>query len=149
MNILTVTGNLGRDVKVNNVSGTSVANFAVAAKSGYGDREQTIWIDCALWGQRSEGRLMDYLKKGQMVCVSGEMGTREHEGKTYITMRVDKLTLCGGRDGSGSQTGEQAPQQRQQSTQAPQQNQYQQQSSGGGMNMDDDIPFSQISKYIY
>ena len=141
MNVLTVTGNLGRDAKVSSTGGSSVANFSVAAKSGYGDREQTIWIDCALWGQRAEGKLVDYLKKGQQVCVSGEMGTREHEGKTYITMRVDKLTLCGGRDGSGAQTGEQAPQQRQQRPQNPQQNQYQQQSGGGGVHMDDSIPF--------
>lgn len=121
MNVLTVTGNLGRDAQVNNVSGSAVANFSVAAKSGYGDREQTIWIDCALWGQRAEGKLVDYLNKGQMVCVSGEMGTREYEGKTYITMRVDKLTLCGGRDDNGGQNQNYAPQQPQRSAQSPQQ----------------------------
>ena len=100
MNQLIVIGNLGKDAKANTVSGTSVLNFSVAAKSGYGDKAQTIWIDCALWGKQAEGKLADYLKKGIQVGVSGEMGTREHEGKTYITMRVDKITLCGtaGRD---------------------------------------------------
>ena len=100
MNQLIVIGNLGKDAKANTVSGTSVLNFSVAAKSGYGDKAQTIWIDCALWGKQAEGKLADYLKKGTQVGVSGEMGTREHEGKTYITMRVDKITLCGaaGRD---------------------------------------------------
>lgn len=137
MNTLIVTGNLGRDANIKSVSGSTVANFSVAAKAGYGEREQTIWIDCALWGKRAESRLVDYLKKGQMVCVSGEMGTREHEGKTYITMRVENVTLCGSRNDAPH-----APQQ-------PAQNQYHQQTSGGGMNMDDDIPFSQISKYIY
>lgn len=135
MNVLTITGNLGRDAKVSTVSGTSVANFSVAAKAGYGDREQTIWVDCALWGQRAEGKLVDYLNKGQMVCVSGEMGTREHDGKTYITMRVDKLTLCGGRDDSRPQSNNQPTQQR------PAQNQYAQQTGSGGMDMGDDIPF--------
>ena len=137
MNVLTITGNLGRDAKVSTVSGTSVANFSVAAKAGYGDREQTIWVDCALWGQRAEGKLVGYLNKGQMVCVSGEMGIREHDGKTYITMRVENVTLCGGRNDAP-----QAPQK-------PAQNQYAQQSNGGGVAMDDDIPFAQISKYIY
>jgi single-strand DNA-binding protein len=98
MNQLIVIGNLGKDAKANNVGGTSVLNFSVAMKSGYGDKAQTIWIDCALWGKQAEGKLVDYLKKGTQVGVSGEMGTREHEGKTYITMRVDKISLCGGRD---------------------------------------------------
>ena len=98
MNVLTIVGRLGQDARTNKVGGTSVANFSVAAKAGYGEREQTVWVDCALWGQRAEGKLVDYLKKGQQVCVSGEMGTREHDGKTYITLRVNELTLCGGRD---------------------------------------------------
>ena len=116
MNVLTITGNLGKDVKVNNVGGSAVANFSVAAKAGYGDKEQTIWVDCALWGKQAESRLIDYLKKGQQVAVSGEMGTRVYEGKTYITMRVNSITLVGGRNDSQQQA--QQPQQQQQ---APQQ----------------------------
>lgn len=136
MNVLTIVGHLGRDARTNKVGGTSVANFSVAAKAGYGDREQTVWVDCALWGQRAEGRLVDYLKKGQQVCVSGEMGTREHEGKTYITMRVNDLTLCGSRDDSGYQSKGNPP--GQQSAQgAPKQ------STGGGFDpIDDDLPFA-------
>ena len=135
MNVLTIVGRLGRDARTNKVGGTSVANFSVAAKAGYGDREQTVWVDCALWGQRAEGKLVDYLKKGQQVCVSGEMGAREHEGKTYITMRVNDLTLCGSRDESGYQSQGAAP--GQQSTQsAPEK------SAGGGFDpLDDDLPF--------
>ena len=115
MNVLTITGNLGKDVKVNNVGGSAVANFSVAAKAGYGDKEQTIWVDCALWGKQAESRLIDYLKKGQQVAVSGEMGARDYEGKTYITMRVNSITLVGGRNDSQQQ----APQQ--QAPQVPQQ----------------------------
>lgn len=117
MNVLTITGNLGKDVKVNNVGGSAVANFSVAAKAGYGDKEQTIWVDCALWGKQAESRLIDYLKKGQQVAVSGEMGTRDYEGKTYITMRVNSITLVGGRNDSQQQ----AQQQQVQQQQAPQQ----------------------------
>lgn len=136
MNVLTITGNLGRDAQTNTVSGTSVANFSVAATAGYGDRKQTIWVDCALWGQRAEGRLVDYLKKGQMVCVSGEIGTREHDGKTHITLRVDKLTLCGNKDGSAPSANNQQHQ-----NSKPSQNQYAQQSGGGAADYDDGIPF--------
>lgn len=138
MNVLTIVGNLGRDARTNKVGGTSVANFSVAAKAGYGEREQTVWVDCALWGQRAEGRLVDYLKKGQQVCVSGEMGTREHEGKTYITMRVNDLTLCGSRDDSSFQSKGNPPG----ASSATE--------TGGGRNpIDDDLPFAPfLSKSI-
>lgn len=103
MNVLTVTGNLGQDCRTNQVGGTAVCNFSVAAKSGHGDKEQTIWFDCALWGKRAESRLTDYLKKGQQVAVSGELSTRDHDGRTYLQLRVESITLIGGRDRQGGQ----------------------------------------------
>ena len=66
-------------------------------KSGYGNRAQTIWLDCALWGKRAESGLVPYLVKGQTVGVHGELGTREHEGKTYLTLKVADITLLGGK----------------------------------------------------
>ena len=124
MNVFTFTGNLGRDCKTNNVGGTSVCNFAVAVKSGFGQKEQTLWLDCALWGKKAEGRLPEFLVKGSQVAVSGELGTREHEGKTYLTCRVSELSLIGARD---QQPSQQAP------------------SSGGAAapadDFDDSIPF--------
>lgn len=97
MNLFAATGNLGKDCRTNNVGGTSVCNFTLAVRSGYGDKEQTVWLDCALWGKRAEGKLPDYLKKGAQVAVSGELGTREHEGKTYLTLRLSELDLIGGK----------------------------------------------------
>ena len=117
MNVLTISGNLGKDAVVRDAGGTSVAGFSIAMKSGYGDKAQTIWVDCSLWGKQAESGLVQYLKKGQFVVVTGEMGTREHEGKTYITLRVEKVTL------GGKQEAQQAPQQRP----APQPQQPQQQ----------------------
>ncbi len=96
MIVTTVIGNLGADCRTNTVSGTAVCNFTVAGKSGFGDREQTLWFDCALWGKQAESKLVDYLKKGQLVAVSGEQGEKEHNGKTYHTLRVEKIRLCGG-----------------------------------------------------
>ena len=105
MNVFTFSGNLGRDCATNNVSGTAVCNFAVAVKSGYGDKEQTHWVDCALWGKQAESRLPEFLKKGKKVMVSGELGTREHEGKTYLTCRVQSIDLAG--DSGGQQQSQQ------------------------------------------
>ena len=123
MNVLTVTGNLGKDCRTGNVSGTAVCNFTVAAKSGYGDKAQTLWIDCALWGKQAESGLVGYLTKGQQVAVSGELGTKEHEGKTYMTMRVNSVSLVGGK------------------SDAPAQQAQQQQAPAPADDLEDDIPF--------
>lgn len=123
------TGNLGRDVDVRNVNGTAVANFTVGCKSGFGDNATTVWIDCALWGKQAESKLIDYLKKGQKVSVTGEGGVRQYEsnGKAgfSVTCRVSQIALCG--DASGAQQQQQqAPQQQQQPAQPQQQYQQQQ-----------------------
>lgn len=146
MNVFTVSGNLGRDCRVNQTqSGTAVAGFAVAAKSGYGDNEQTIWVDCSIFGNRANS-LSPYLVKGQQVVVSGELGTREHEGKTYITLRCNDVSLVGGKPQSAAQP--QQPQ-RQPAPQQPAPQQGFNQPSGqpapqpqGFDDFSDDVPFN-------
>lgn len=131
MNVFTASGNIGRDAEVRNAGGTSVAGFSLAVKSGYGDKAQTVWVDCSLWGKQAESGLVQYLKKGQFVVVTGELGTREHEGKTYITLRVNNVTLGGKQDAQKSAQGQQQQQgYQQQPQQRPQQNGYAQASGG-------------------
>ena len=100
MIVTSLVGRLGKDCRVATAGSTPVCNFTVAVDVGYGERKQTLWWDCALFGKRAEGKLPQYLTKGQMVAVSGEPGTREYEGKTYLTLRVNELTLCGGKSDS-------------------------------------------------
>lgn len=102
MNLFAATGNLGKDCRKGEAGGTAVLNFSIGVKSGYGDKEQTLWIDCAIWGKQAESKLADYLVKGQKVAVTGELGQREHEGKNYLTLRVASIDLCGG-EGEGGQ----------------------------------------------
>lgn len=133
MNLFAFTGNIGGDVKVNNAGGTAVANFSVAVKAGYGDKAQTIWIACALWGKQAESKLIDYLVKGQGVAVCGELSTREHDGKTYLQVRVGTIDLVGG----GKSEGGSQPAQRQQKS-APQQSQQ----AAPPDDFDQEIPFA-------
>lgn len=98
MNVLSLTGNLGRDAEVRQAGNSTVCGFPVAMTAGYGDKRQTVWIDCSIWGKQAEGALPGYLKKGQQVAVSGELSTREHEGKTYLQLRVNSIDLVGKRD---------------------------------------------------
>ena len=90
MNILTISGNLARDCRTAQPGGKSVCNFTVANTTGFGDKEHTEFIECAVWGKRAEGNLPQYLIKGQKVFLSGEVriSQREHEGKHYANMSV-------------------------------------------------------------
>lgn len=137
MNVFTFTGNLGRECRTAN-NGTAVCNFAVAVKSGYGDNAVTLWIDCALWGKQAESKLVNYLVKGQQVAVSGELGMREHEGKSYLTCRVSSISLVGGQS-QGSQQQQSTPQRQPQQQSAPQQNQAPM--AEPDFDFDDKIPF--------
>lgn len=76
--------------------GDAVLSFSVAVDDGYGQNKRTIWFDCSVWGKRGE-TLKDKLPKGKEVTVSGDFSTREHDGKTYLTVRVNELTLQGGK----------------------------------------------------
>lgn len=110
MNVLCVTGNLGRDAEVRQAGNSTVCSFSVAMASGYGDKKQTVWLDCSLWGRQAEGSLPSYLTKGQQVALTGELSTREHEGKTYLQLRVSTIDLIGKREDAPAQPAATAPQ---------------------------------------
>ena len=132
MNVFNGIGRIGRDAVVRQAGGKSVTGWAIAIDSGYGERKQTIWMDCSLWGDRGE-RLAEYIRKGDRLGVTGELGTREHEGKTYVTLNVRDVTLLTPKD----QRQEQATRQAAPPAQRPRREQP---ASGGGMD-DDDLPF--------
>lgn len=96
MKAITIAGNLGKDAVVRTTpNGDKVAGFGVAVEERNGQDKRTIWFDCSLWGKRGEA-LANYLTKGTRVCVSGTLSTREHEGKTYLTVSAHEVTLMGG-----------------------------------------------------
>jgi single-strand DNA-binding protein len=98
---VTVAGRLGRDAEFRTMQdGTGICNFAVAADVGFGDKKKTYWVDVAKFGKGAEG-LSKILRKGASVAVTGELGTREHQGKTYLQCRADDITILGGGQGGG------------------------------------------------
>lgn len=107
MNVWNFTGNIGRDAEQRFIqSGDSVVSFSVAVKSGYGDKATTTWAKCAMWGKRGEA-VVQYLTKGQLVGISGELTLREYEKKeggqgASLEVRVNDMTLLGKKgDGDG------------------------------------------------
>lgn len=104
MNSYNAIGRVGKDAQTRfTQGGDPVTGWSLAVDSGYGDKKQTLWLDCSLWGKRGE-KVAEYITKGSQLGVSGELGTREHDGKTYLTLRVAEVSLIGGRQDSGNGT---------------------------------------------
>lgn len=88
-----------------------VTGFSAAFDTGWGDKKKTYWLDVSGWGERYE-KVAQYLTKGSQVLLEGDIGTREHDGKTYLTLNLTELKLIGGRKDEG-----QRPQQQKQQSQ--------------------------------
>jgi single-strand DNA-binding protein len=104
-NVFSFTGTVGRDAEVRHLpSGQAVLNVTVANNIGFGDKQQTLWIRCAIWGKRAEGQLQNYLKKGQQVFVSGELSQREYQQdgqtRTSLELNASIIDLVGKRNES-------------------------------------------------
>lgn len=95
--VISGIGRVGKDAVVRYIGkGDAVTGFSLAMDNGWGDNKVTLWFDCSGWGKRYEGAAA-YIVKGAQVFVSGELGEREHEGKTYKTIRLNDMQLIGGK----------------------------------------------------
>lgn len=91
MQIITITGSLGRDSELKRTkAGDEVLSFPVGVTQGYGDSKTTNWYRCSLWGKRAV-TLQQYLLKGVKVTVSGSLKTGEYEGKTQLNIDVTEV----------------------------------------------------------
>jgi single-strand DNA-binding protein len=123
MQILTITGNCGRDPEHRTTQGgDEVCSFSVGVKQGWGERASTNWFRCSVWGKRAR-TIADHLRKGTKVTVVGELSIGEYEGKPQYDIRVSEMdwTPTGQREPDGSRGA------------APQR--------GGYDDLDDSVPF--------
>lgn len=100
MNTGTFAGYIGRDAETKLIGDNKVTNFSVAVSTGWGDKKSTLWVGCALWGDRGE-KLAQYLTKGSAVSVSGDIDVRAYaakdgSAKAEMTCNVQRVTLQGG-----------------------------------------------------
>ena len=106
MKNITIAGRLGKDAQLRRTqAGDPVLGFSVAVDHRAGREKHTMWFECAVWGKRAEA-LEQYLTKGTYVTVSGDLWTREYEGKTYLQVRANEVTLGGGGENRSSGNGD-------------------------------------------
>lgn len=104
MKAICIAGRLGKDSELRRTQkGDAVLGFSVAVDDGYGGSKRTLWFECSLFGKRGQS-LEGALTKGKQVTVSGDFSTREYEGKTFMTVNVNDVTLQGGGNERQQQT---------------------------------------------
>ena len=142
-NVFSFTGTVGRDAEVRYApSGLAVLNVTVANNIGFGDKQQTLWIQVTLFGKRAEGQLQNYLKKGQQVFVSGELTQREYQAKdgttkTSLDLNANIIDLIGKKNESSQPQQNYQPSGAQGQPSAPQAPSH----DNFDVPYDDDIPF--------
>ena len=79
------SGNLTSDAVMRNAGNSKVLNFSVAVNVGYGEKKETHFVECVIWGKRGES-LAQSLVKATAVIVGGEL-------------KIDKFTKKDGSQG--------------------------------------------------
>lgn len=95
MKNITIAGNCTKDAEMRQAGQNKVAGFSVAVNGFDGGQKSTTYFDVSVWGKRGEA-VLQFAKKGAKICVTGDLGTREYNGKTYLTVNASDFTPMGG-----------------------------------------------------
>lgn len=68
-------------------SGKAVCTFTLAVDRNYGDKKQTDFIEIIVWGKMGEN-CANYLSKGKLAAVDGQLTTRSYEAKDGHKVKV-------------------------------------------------------------
>jgi len=108
MQTLIIAGNVGKDATLRRTQGgDAVLGFSLAVDNGkdaQGNKRESTWYDCSLWGKRAES-LERHIVKGSKLTLQGTPTVRVHEGKAYLGIRVQELTFMGGGQRGDDQGG--------------------------------------------
>ncbi len=92
--VVILTGNLGKDAEMRfTPTGTPILNFSLPIDIGFGEKKETMWVRCAMFGERAQ-KLAEHLTKGKGVQVVGEFRMPTiYEGKNgndeYFVVNYD------------------------------------------------------------
>ena len=103
MNIVILTGNVGKDPEIKEFGGSKVCSFSLATTKKYKDKNgnqqtQTQWHRCKAWNKTAE-LIEKWVKKGDKLGINGEIQYSESEKdgiKThYIDILVERIEFLG------------------------------------------------------
>lgn len=114
MNIVTLSGRIGRDAEARQAGERWVVKFTVATdrRVNVNGQWETVadWHNVEMWG--SSAKAAEFLKKGAQVTVSGCLRYNEYEGKDGVKRKTATVSgnLNGGLDIHFAKKHEQQPQ---------------------------------------
>ena len=81
MNKVQLIGRLTKDPELRYTkSNIAVANYSIAVNDGYGEKQQTQFINISTWGKSGEF-VSKYFKKGQAIAIVGRLNNNNYEDK--------------------------------------------------------------------
>jgi single-strand DNA-binding protein len=118
MNKVVLIGRITKDLEVREAGQSNVVNFTLAVDRGVKDAQGnklTDFINCQAWGPTAT-YMSNYLKKGNLIAISGRIQTRNYQGQDgqtrYLTEvvaeQVNNLTPRS-TDAGSVNTAEEAP----------------------------------------
>jgi len=116
VNLVILVGRVGKDPELKTLSsGKKVANFSMATSESWKDKstgekkERTEWHSVVVWNENLVTIVENYVSKGSLIYIEGELSTRKWEDKngetrykTEVLMQPfrSKLTLLGNKSSS-------------------------------------------------
>lgn len=93
MNSVNLIGNMTRECELRMTNtGKPVASFTLAVNTGYGDNQQTSFINCVVWNKQAEN-LEKYTSKGSKLAVTGALRQRTYENANGQKINVVEV-IC-------------------------------------------------------
>lgn len=90
MNKVHLIGNLTKDPELRYTkNNTPVASYTIAVNTGYGELQETNFINITTWGKAGEF-INKYFKKGQSIAITGRLKNKNYEsnGVKHYSMEV-------------------------------------------------------------
>lgn len=101
MKTITIAGNCTKDAETRNTTGgQTVTSWAIAVNGFANGEKTTMFFDVQFWGKRGEAA-KQFAVKGAKMAVSGDLSTREYNGKTYLQVNGSDFTPLGGKSEGG------------------------------------------------
>lgn len=91
MQSITILGRLGAEPQRRTTTGgKEYVTINVAALQAR-DEDPT-WYSCTAWGQTADV-IENYVKKGDLLCLAGELKVKVKDDKTYLNVNINNVTL--------------------------------------------------------
>ncbi len=93
MNSVNLMGRVTKDISLRQTpNGVNVCSFSIAVRRPHSSKNETDFFTCVAWRKLAE-TLSVYVKKGDMIGVTGYLYNRKHKGNDGVEREVTELNV--------------------------------------------------------